>query len=102
MIDFVFFVLNGILSFAVWVIIISAILSWLVAFNVINTRNPGVYRFMEMLDRLTYPILEPFRRVIPNLGGIDISPIIAILIIQGMQRFLLPMARASLYGLTGM
>ncbi|WP_298333489.1 YggT family protein [Asticcacaulis sp.] len=102
MIDFVFFVLNGILSFAVWVIIISAILSWLVAFNVINTRNPGVYRFMEMLDRLTYPILEPFRRVIPNLGGIDISPIIAILIIQGMQRYLLPMARGGLYGLTGM
>jgi len=102
MIDFVFFVLNGILSFAVWVIIISAILSWLVAFNVINTRNPGVYRFMEMLDRLTYPILEPFRRIIPNLGGIDISPIIAILIIQGMQRYLLPMARQSLYALTGM
>ncbi|ESQ77900.1 YggT family protein [Asticcacaulis sp. YBE204] len=101
MIGFIFFVLNGLLSFAVWVIIISAILSWLVAFNVINTRNPGVYRFMDMLDRMTYPILEPFRRMLPNLGGVDISPILAILVIKGMQFYLLPLAENGLRGLLG-
>lgn len=102
MIEFIFFVLSGLLSFAIWAIIISAILSWLVAFNVINTRNPGVYRILDMLDRLTAPLLEPFRRVIPNLGGIDISPIIAILILQGMKNILLPMAKNGLQGLIGM
>lgn len=101
MTGFIVIVLGGLLSFAMWTIIISAILSWLVAFNVINTRNPGVYRILDMLDRLTYPILEPFRRFIPNLGGIDISPIIAILIIQGLQHLLRNVVAPNLYMLIG-
>jgi YggT family protein len=63
----------------IWVVIIGAILSWLIAFNVVNTQNRFVYSVADMLYRLTEPALRPIRRVLPNLGGIDISPVILIL-----------------------
>ena len=65
----------------IWVIIISAILSWLVAFNVINTQNRFVSTVVDILWRLTEPALRPIRSVLPNLGGIDISPVIVILVL---------------------
>ncbi|MCJ7526623.1 MAG: YggT family protein [Methyloceanibacter sp.] len=63
----------------IWVVIASAILSWLIAFNVLNTQNRFVYSVADMLYRLTEPALRPIRSIIPNLGGIDISPVILIL-----------------------
>ena len=63
----------------IWVVIASAILSWLIAFNVVNTSNRFVYSVAEMLYRLTEPALRPIRSILPNLGGIDISPVILIL-----------------------
>ena len=63
----------------IWVIIASAIFSWLIAFNVVNTQNRFVYSVADMLYRVTEPTLRPIRSVIPNLGGIDISPVILIL-----------------------
>src|SRR5690606_8775548 len=69
----------------IWVLIISAILSWLVAFNVVNTRNRFVYTVMDFLWRITEPALRPIRRILPNLGGIDISPVILILILMFVQ-----------------
>jgi YggT family protein len=63
----------------IWVVIISAIFSWLIAFNVVNTSNKFVYTVGEMLYRVTEPALRPIRRFMPNLGGIDISPVILIL-----------------------
>ncbi|MGA7372242.1 MAG: YggT family protein [Methyloceanibacter sp.] len=63
----------------IWVVIASAILSWLVAFNVVNTNNRFVLMFADMLYRLTEPALRPIRNILPNLGGIDISPVILIL-----------------------
>jgi YggT family protein len=63
----------------IWVVIASAILSWLIAFNVVNTQNRFVYTVADMLYRVTEPALRPIRNVIPNLGGIDISPVILIL-----------------------
>ena len=60
----------------IWVVIASAILSWLIAFNVVNTSNRFVYSVAEMLYRLTEPALRPIRSILPNLGGIDISPVI--------------------------
>ena len=63
----------------IWVVIASAILSWLIAFNVVNTSNRFVYSVAETLYRLTEPALRPIRGIIPNLGGIDISPVILIL-----------------------
>jgi YggT family protein len=63
----------------IWVIIIGAVFSWLIAFNVVNTSNRFVYSVGEMLYRVTEPALRPIRRFLPNLGGIDISPVILIL-----------------------
>jgi YggT family protein len=69
-----------------WIIILGAILSWLVAFNVINIRNDLVRTIWDTLNRLTEPVLRPIRERLPNFGGIDISPIIAILIIYFLRR----------------
>ena len=63
----------------IWVVIASAILSWLVAFNVVNTNNRVVLMIADTLYRLTEPALRPIRNILPNLGGIDISPVILIL-----------------------
>ncbi|HEU4475262.1 MAG TPA: YggT family protein [Methyloceanibacter sp.] len=63
----------------IWVVIAGAILSWLIAFNVVNTSNRFVYTVADMLYRVTDPALRPIRNIIPNLGGIDISPVILIL-----------------------
>ena len=63
----------------IWVVIASAILSWLIAFNVVNTQNRFVYSVADMLYRITEPALRPIRSILPNLGGIDISPVILIL-----------------------
>ena len=65
----------------IWVVIAGAILSWLIAFNVVNTQNRFVYSVADTLYRITDPALRPIRSVLPNLGGIDISPVILILII---------------------
>ena len=70
-----------ILDLYVWLLIASAILSWLIAFNVVNTRNRAVYVIGDFLYRVTEPVLAPLRRILPNLGGLDLSPIIVILII---------------------
>lgn len=74
-----------------WIIIIQAILSWLVAFNVINTRNQFVLQIQEFLFRMTEPALRPIRSVLPNLGGIDISPLILILLLVFLRRLLFQM-----------
>ena len=75
-----------ILDLYVWLLIASAILSWLIAFNVVNTRNQFVSAIAEFLFRITEPVLGPIRRALPSLGGLDISPIILILIIMFLQR----------------
>ncbi|HVV41235.1 MAG TPA: YggT family protein [Nitrobacter sp.] len=75
-----------VLDLYVWLLIASAILSWLVAFNVVNTRNQFVSAVAEFLYRITEPVLTPIRNVLPNFGGLDISPIVVILIIMFIQR----------------
>ena len=75
-----------ILDLYVWLLIASAILSWLIAFNVVNTRNQFVAAVAEFLYRITEPVLAPIRRMLPSLGGLDISPIVVILIIMFIQR----------------
>lgn len=78
-------VLSVIIELYIYALIASAILSWLTTFNVINTRNRFVYVVMDTLYRLTEPALRPIRRVLPNLGGLDISPIILILLLYFVQ-----------------
>ena len=77
-----------VLDLYVWLLIASAILSWLIAFNVVNTRNQFVSAVAEFLYRITEPLLAPIRSVLPNLGGLDISPIILILIIYLIQKLI--------------
>lgn len=89
---FFFFVLRGVLNFIVFTIFASAILSWLVAFDVLNLRNRLVYSFVTFLDAVTRPVLAPVRRFVPSLGGVDISPLIVILVILGALRYLIPYA----------
>jgi YggT family protein len=69
-----------------WLIIASVVASWLVAFGVVNTRNDVVYRILDLLNRATDPILRPIRRLIPPMGGLDLSPMIVLLIIYVLQR----------------
>lgn len=80
--------ITQVIQIYIWVIIISAILSWLIAFNVINTSNRFVYQVVDMLHRLTEPALAPIRRFLPHLGGIDISPVILILLLIFAQNLI--------------
>ncbi|ALA17510.1 MULTISPECIES: YggT family protein [Chelatococcus] len=79
-------VLMVVLDLYTWLVIASAIISWLVAFNVVNTRNDVVRAIWNFLYQITEPALRPIRSILPNLGGIDVSPIILLLIIFFLQR----------------
>jgi len=73
---------GAVISLYTWVLIIHILLSWLVAFNIINGHQPIVRKIQEVLFRLTEPVLKPIRRYMPNLGGIDISPIVLFLLLR--------------------
>jgi YggT family protein len=85
------------LNIYVWLLIAAAILSWLIAFNVVNTRNQVVAVVADFLYRITEPALRPIRNVMPNLGGIDISPVILILIIFLIERVIVYYIYPSVY-----
>jgi YggT family protein len=74
-----------VLQIYIWLLIAAAVLSWLVAFNVVNTRNQVVHMIGDFLYRITEPLLRPIRNMLPSLGGIDISPVILILVILFLQ-----------------
>jgi YggT family protein len=82
--------ISYLLTLYIYILIASAILSWLIAFNVVNARNQFVAMIGEFLYRITEPVLRPIRTRLPNLGGIDISPIIVVLIIIFIQMVVLP------------
>jgi len=77
----IFYLALQILKIYSYVVIVNVIISWLIAFNVLNTQNRFVYSFLELTYRLTDPILNKIRRFLPNLGSLDISPIILLLLI---------------------
>ena len=81
--------IDTIITLYIWILIASAILSWLVAFNVVNQRNPIVANLGDFLYRITEPALRPIRAFLPNLGGIDISPVILILLLLFLQRVII-------------
>jgi YggT family protein len=81
-----FNIIDMILQLLLWLIIIQVILSWLVAFNVINTSTNFVRTVMDGLDRVTDPLYRPIRRIMPDFGGIDFSPIVLILAIQILRK----------------
>ena len=71
--------IDTVISLYIWILVASAVLSWLVVFNVVNTRNPIVHSIGNFLYAVTEPALRPIRNIMPNLGGIDISPVILII-----------------------
>ena len=71
--------IDSVIDIYTWVVIASAIMSWLVAFGVVNVRNQFIRVIVDLLFRLTEPVLRPIRRILPNLGGVDISPVILLL-----------------------
>ena len=80
--------LEYVLWIASMVILVQVVASWLVAFNVVNARNDVVRAVWEFLHRVTEPALRPIRRILPNLGGVDVSPIILLLGIFFLQRII--------------
>jgi YggT family protein len=87
-VDSLYWLIDTLIGLYIWVIIIGAILSWLVAFDVVNTRNRVVYLIGDFTHRLTEPALRPIRRVVPNFGGVDISPLLLILLLIFVRRLL--------------
>jgi len=77
----ILYIILLVLDLYIWLLIAAAVLSWLVAFNVVNSRNQFVAMVGDFLFRVTEPVLRPIRNMLPNLGGIDISPVVLILII---------------------
>jgi len=85
------------LDVAWWIIMIQAILSWLIAFNVINTYNEMVRSLYEGLRRLTEPMYRPIRRIMPDLGALDLSPLVVLLIIYILSNIVIPYIASAIY-----
>jgi YggT family protein len=83
-----FWLVDTVINLYIWVLILSVILSWLVSFNVVNTRNRFVFLVGDFLNRVTEPVLRPIRRLLPNLGGIDLSPLVVVLLLVFAQQVL--------------
>ena len=90
-------IVDLLIQILLWIIIVQAVLSWLVAFNVVNTHNDFVRTVLTALYRLTEPLYRPIRRILPDLGGLDFSPMVVILLIV-IARKLLMGAQLSLMG----
>lgn len=83
-----FQILDFLLRILGWVIIAQVILSWLIAFNVLNTGSQGLRAFTDALDRILGPLYRPIRRILPDFGGIDFSPLVLLLLIQVLRMLL--------------
>jgi YggT family protein len=81
-------IVNLLLTILTWVIIIQVALSWLLAFNVLNTSSNGVRTFAVAIDRVTAPLYRPIRRMLPDFGGIDFSPLVILILIQVIKKLL--------------
>jgi len=86
------------LTILMWIIIVQVILSWLFAFNVLNTTSYGVRAFAIALDRLTAPLYRPIRRLLPDFGGMDFSPLVVLILIQVLQKLLTGLDAQLTYG----
>jgi YggT family protein len=101
LIEFLFLAVHYLIQAAIWIVIANAIVSWLIAFDVINMRNATARSIVRFLDAVTRPLLAPFRRFIPTLGGVDVSPVILIILLEAADQALLPALIRWLLGLTG-
>ena len=93
----IFFLVDSVINIYIWLIIINVILSWLVAFNVLNTQNRFVFAVLNATYQLTDPVLNKIRRFIPNLGSIDISPVILILLLIFIRNLFFELLAPNLF-----
>lgn len=96
---FLYYIVDGLLGLLIIVLIVSAVLSWLVAFDVVNLRNSTMRQIYYGLERFVEPMLRPIRRFVPPLGGVDLSFLFLFLIIQGARSYLIKPLFASLASL---
>jgi YggT family protein len=93
----IFILLDSVITIYLWIIIINAVLSWLVAFNILNTQNRFISSVLDATYKLTDPALNKIRRFIPNFGSIDISPIILILILMFVRNLVFEVFAPTLF-----
>ena len=93
----IFILLDSMITIYLWIIIINAILSWLVAFNILNTQNRFVFSVLDATYKLTDPALNKIRRFIPTFGSIDISPVILILLLMFLRNLIFEVFAPSLF-----
>ena len=98
---FLYFIVDSLLGLVILALVVSAILSWLIAFDVVNMRNRFIYQFTRFLDAVTRPILRPVQRIIPPFGGVDISPVIVIIVLIGIRSYILPLIFGPVIGVLG-
>ena len=93
----IFILLDSIITIYLWIIIINALLSWLVAFNVLNTQNRFVFSVLDVTYKLTDPALNKIRRFVPTFGQIDISPVILILLLMFLRNLIFEIFAPNLF-----
>ena len=93
----IFILLDSIITIYLWIIIINALLSWLVAFNILNTQNRFVFSVLDTTYKLTDPVLNKIRRFIPMFGSIDISPVILILALMFLRNLVFELFAPGLF-----
>ena len=85
--------IDNVVSLYIWILFLAVIASWLINFNVINTSNRVVYMIVDTLYKLTEPALRPIRRLLPNMGGLDLSPVVLILLFYFIRDLIFDFAR---------
>ena len=93
----VLILIDSLVSIYIWILIINALLSWLIAFNVLNTSNRLVYSLLDISYKMTDPLLRPIRNFLPNLGGIDISPVVLILLLMFIRNLAFEFLAPSMF-----
>jgi len=93
----IFILLDSIITIYLWIIIINAVLSWLVAFNILNTQNRFVFSVLDATYKMTDPALNKIRSIIPTFGSIDISPVILILILMFLRNIIFEIFAPGLF-----
>lgn len=101
LLDFAYFVINSALGLLVFLVIAYAIMSMLVAFNIVNIRNPLANGVWRALDGIGRPLLRPIQRILPSVGGLDFSPWVFLVVVGGVQTYLLPALFRWLHALAG-
>ena len=93
----IFILLDSVITIYLWIIIINAVLSWLVAFNILNTQNRFVFSVLETTYKLTDPVLNKIRRFIPTFGSIDVSPVVLILLLMFLRNIIFEIFAPGLF-----